>query len=338
MAIVGAGAMGTLLGARLTQAGLDVELIDSDRAQVDALKTQGATVVGTVSWNMRVRASLPEAVQGQYDLVFLLTKQIHNPTVFGQLEPHLHRRSLVCTLQNGIPEPAVAAALGSERTLGGAATWSSTYLGPGKVESTADPDNWRTLLGAVDGRADGTMAEVRDVLTILCPCEVVADLAGVRWSKLLINAAFGGMSAALGCTFGVLLSDDKALACLQHIARECVRVSRAKGIRLAQLWSGVEFGDPMDFDTNAERLAKVGFYRDLGSPVLSGKASMLQDLEAGRQTEVEFINGLLSRTGREVGVPTPVSDTVVRVVKSIERGERAPSLANLEFFELPQPD
>ena len=340
LAIVGAGAMGTMLGARLTQAGLNIELVDADRAHVDALNSGGAAVEGTVAWNVRVRALAPESMQGQYDLVFLLVKQTQNPAVFGQLEPHLHRRSLVCTLQNGVPEPDVAAALGGDRVLGAAVTWASTLLGPGRVKSTSELDNWRALLGTLAG--EGTPARdflpmVRDVLSIMCACEIVPDLAAMRWSKLLLNASFSGMSAALGSTFGRLLEEEKAFACVQYLARESLRVAEGQGIRLPELWPGVDFKSALDFETEAERLATKKSYRRLCSPVRDGKASMLQDLEAGKQTEVEFINGLLSRTGRQVGVVTPLSDTVVRVVKAIERGEVEASFDNLRFFALPGP-
>jgi 2-dehydropantoate 2-reductase len=338
---MGAGAMGTILGARLTQAGLNVELVDADAAHVAALGDAGANVTGTVFWTTRVRALQPGTMQGRYDLAFLLVKQTHNPTALAQLEPHLHRRSVVCTLQNGVPEPAVAAALGAGRTLGAAVTWASTLLGPGRVRSTSEPGNWRALLGTLAG--EGTPARealpmVRDVLSIMCACEIVSDLAAMRWSKLLLNASFSGMSAALGCTFGELLLDEKAFACVQHVARECLRVSEAQGVRLSELWPGVDFRSALDFGTEAERSATAGNYRRLCSPVRGGKSSMLQDLEAGRQTEVDFINGLLSRTGRQVGVATPMSDTVLRVVKAIESGERSPAFANLDLFELGQGD
>ncbi len=342
IAVMGAGAVGTMLGAKLTQAGLNVELIDVDWAHVAALNSGGALVTGTVSWRMRVRALAPDAVQGQYDLVFLSVKQTQNAAAFAQLEPHLHRRSLVCTLQNGVPEPAVTAALGPERTLGAAVTWAGTLVAPGQVESTADPDKWRALLGAVAGRAtggatgggapDAPLSEARSVLSIMCACEIVPDLRATRWAKLLVNASFGGMSAALGFTFGEILDDDKAFTCAQHLARECIRVADAQGIRLAEIWPGVDFKATMDFDTEAERLATAETYRQLWGAARAAKASMLQDLERGQKSEVDFINGLLSQTGRQVGVPTPTSDTVVRVVRSIETGERRPSLDNLQFF------
>jgi 2-dehydropantoate 2-reductase len=332
--VVGAGAMGTMLGACLARAGLAVDLVDANREHVDALNAGGATVVGTVSWNVPVCALTPEAMQGSYDFVFLLVKQTHNETAFAQLRPHLHARSIVCTLQNGVPEPAVAAAFGADRTMGCAVTWAGTFLSPGRVESTAAPEKWRALLGTVDGSVTDAARNVQEILSAMCPTELVGNLAGVRWSKLLVNASFSGMSAALGCTFGEVLENEKAFACAQHIARECIRVAEAQGIDLARIWPGVDFKASMDFDTEQERLATAGIYRQLWGAVTTGKASMLQDLENGRKSEIDFINGLLSDTGERYRVPTPVSDSVVRIVRGIEAGEYQPCLDNLDLFAL----
>jgi 2-dehydropantoate 2-reductase len=332
IAVMGAGSMGTMLGAGLTRAGLTVDLVDVDREHVDALNARGATVVGTVSWSVPVHAVTPREMHGDYDLVFLLVKQTHNEAAFAQLGAHLNAGSIVCTLQNGIPEPAVAAALGVDRTLGAAVTWAGTFLSPGVVESTALPEKWRALLGTADGRVSEAAAGVRSVLSVMCPTEFVADLAGIRWSKLLVNASFSGMSAALGCTFGEILDNEKAFKCAQYMARECIRVASAQGIELAHIWPGVDFKERMDFDTEQERRATSEIYRELWGAVRFGKASMLQDIENGRKSEIGFINGLLSETGRRSGVPTPVSDTVVRIVRGVEDGQLALGLDNLDLF------
>lgn len=324
--------MGTMLGAGLTQAGLPSDLIDVNRGHVDALNAAGASVVGTVSWKVPVRAYTPDEMRGEYDLVFLLVKQTHNQTAFAEVKPHLHERSVVCTLQNGVPEPAVAEAFGADRTVGGAVTWAATFLAPGVVESTAAPEKWRAVIGTLDGRIADAARSVREVLSAMCPAELVGNFIGVRWSKLLVNASFSGMSAALGCTFGEVLDNEKAFRCAQHIARECMRVAAAQGIRLAEIWPGVDFKATMDFDTEQERLATRGVYRHLWGAVRSGKASMLQDIENGRKSEIDFINGLLSDTGRRCQIPTPVSDTVVKVVKGIEAGKYPLGFANLELF------
>lgn len=326
--------MGTLLGACLGRAGVAVDLVDVNREHVEALKARGAHIVGTVEFTVPVAALTPDELAGWYDLVFLLTKQTHNPTAFAQLAPHLHDRGAVCTLQNGVPEPAVAAAFGAARTLGCAVTWGATYLGPGTTQSTTAPVNWHSALGTMDGGITPAAAEVRDILALMCPAELTGNLMGIRWSKLLVNCAFSGMSAALGCTFGQILANDAALACAQHIARECLRVAAAQGIRLEPLEPGVDFRLLMDFATEEERLATRGIYHRLWGPAAAGKASMLQDLENGRATEIEFINGLLSDAGRRHGVPTPASDTVVAIVKGVEEGRLTPRMENLSLFDL----
>lgn len=334
IALMGAGSMGTMLGAGLARAGVPVDLVDVNREHVNALSTGGATAVGTVTWNVPVRALTPDQMSGVYDLVFLLVKQTHNDTAFAQLGPHLHERSVVCTLQNGIPEPAVSAVFGADRTLGAAVTWAGTYLAPGIVESTASPGKWRAVLGTVDGSIAGTAKSVQKILSAMCPTELVDNLVGVRWSKLLVDASFSGMSAALGCTFGEILDNDKAFRCAQHIARECIRVAAAQRISLVEIWPGVDFEQSMEFDTEEGRLATCDTYRRLWGAVRSGKASMLQDIEKGRRSEIDFINGVLGDAGRRHGVSTPASDTVVRVVKGIEQGKYKLAFDNLDLFVL----
>ena len=125
-AIMGAGAMGTVLGAFLTRNGFPVDLIDSYPAQVDALNEKGAGVVGCAELTVPVRALLPEQMEGVYDLVFLMVKQTNNEASLRALLPHLGENSTVCTLQNGVPELAVAEFVGRNRTVGGACRWGAT--------------------------------------------------------------------------------------------------------------------------------------------------------------------------------------------------------------------
>ena len=135
-AIMGAGAMGTVLGAFLTRNGFPVDLIDSYPAQVDALNEKGAGVVGCAELTVPVRALLPEQMEGVYDLVFLMVKQTNNEASLRALLPHLGENSTVCTLQNGVPELAVAEFVGRNRTVGGACRWGATFVEPGISELT----------------------------------------------------------------------------------------------------------------------------------------------------------------------------------------------------------
>ena len=112
IAILGCGAMGTVLGAYLEKNGLAVDMVDFYKAHVDALNEKGAHIVGRAEFTVPVKAMLPEEMEGIYDLVFLMTKQTANETVLPNLLPHLGPDSVVCTLQNGVPEPFVAKYVG----------------------------------------------------------------------------------------------------------------------------------------------------------------------------------------------------------------------------------
>lgn len=145
VAILGCGAMGTVLGAYMTKNGCNVELIDSYEAHVQALNEKGAHIVGTVDFTVPVKAITPGQMEGIYDVVFLFTKQTANDEVLPNLLPHLGPDSTVCTLQNGVPEPFVAAHVGKARTVGGTVLWGATFQEPGVSELTQDLSRKRTI-------------------------------------------------------------------------------------------------------------------------------------------------------------------------------------------------
>ena len=216
-AIMGAGAMGTVLGAFLTRNGFPVDLIDSYPAQVDALNEKGAGVVGCAELTVPVRALLPEQMEGVYDLVFLMVKQTNNEASLRALLPHLGENSTVCTLQNGVPELAVAEFVGRNRTVGGACRWGATFVEPGISELT-NALSARTVLfeiGEIDGRITDRIRAVAEVLGHMDngKVEITDNLMGARWLKLMLNCCMSGLSSALGCTFESVISSEKALAC-----------------------------------------------------------------------------------------------------------------------------
>jgi 2-dehydropantoate 2-reductase len=154
---------------------------------------------------------------------------------------------------------------------------------------------------------------------------------GIKWSKLLMNATFSGMSAALGCTFGDVLENKIAMTSLAHIADETIKVAHAKNIRLAKMQ-----GKDMEFleleGSNTEE--KMDFYEEVWVPHKSLKASMLQDLEKKIKTEISFINGHVCAEGQKFNVRTPFNDLVVELVTAAEIERAVPYMAdNLKRFD-----
>ncbi|HJH07848.1 MAG TPA: ketopantoate reductase family protein [Fusobacterium ulcerans] len=331
--ILGCGAMGTVMGAYMTKNGLDVELIDSYKEHVDVLNKNGAHIIGSVDMIVPVKAVTPEEMKGIYDLIFLFTKQTVNDTVLKNLLPHLNEKSTVCTLQNGVPEHFVAGYVGEERTLGGTVLWGATFVKPGVSELTQDITKNDHLfeIGAIDGTIGERVNNAAEILGYMGRAKITDTLMASRWGKLINNACMSGMSAACGATFGEILQDEKSRACLSYLAREVKRCCEAEGYKMPillneQLPYSCDIKDQEMFDTNQKMFLEM--YKDM----YTAKASMLQDLEKEKKTEVLMINGYVSSTGDKYNIDTPFNDTVVEIVTKIEKKLLPLSMDNLKYF------
>lgn len=332
-AIVGAGSLGTIIGAFISKAGRDVHLIDSNREHVDALNEHGATVTGSISFSAPVTAFTPDSVSGIYDLIFLLTKQTQTQETLSLLQKHLHSESTVCTLQNGIPELLVEKMVGKSRTVGGAVGFGATWLRPGVSSLTSSTEALEKSafeIGEIDGVERPRLALIKEYLECVGSTKILSNLMGIRYSKLLMNATFSGMSAALGCTFGEVLQHPQAMTCLAFIADECIKVAHAQTIQLVPM-QGEDF-EHFELSSALDIPHKIPLYQKIWSQHVALKASMLQDLEKGRTTEVDYINGVVCRQGRQHGVATPFNDKVVEIVSSAQRQKNLTSFGNLQQF------
>jgi 2-dehydropantoate 2-reductase len=331
---MGAGSLGIIIGALISKGGVPVELVDVDTANVDALNANGARITGFMDLTVPVKACTPDTMNGQYDLVLLLTKQWNNAAALPALLPHLHDASTVCTLQNGIPEESVASYVGQARTIGGTVGFGATYRGPGVSElaSTADVvEKFAFDIGEMTNTITPRLEQVAGVLNHVGHTELVENFSGARWSKLLMNATFSGMSAALGCSFGDVLYNDDAMKALVRIADETVRTAHACGVRMVTM-QDFNFNDfALSSPEDRERVLPV--YRRIWAKHVNTRASMLQDLEKKRPCEIGFINGHVCAKGRAAGVATPVNDHVVKLVKAAEADKTIPDFAtNLPTF------
>ena len=332
IALVGAGSMGTILGALLAKGGEDIVLVDVNQQHVKALNESGARITGHMDLTVPVRAILPDDMQGPYDLVIYLVKTTNDEKALAEILPHLNDGSVLITLQNGVPEEKVSAAIGKERTLGGAIAWGATFLGPGVSELTSESEAMTYDIGELDGSLTSRLQSIKTVLDKAGEAHITTNLIGVRWTKLMINVSMSGPGAALGCTYGMILDDPKAVVIATAIVVETLKTARALGIKMEPV-QGLDPNILMDIvkeseenAVNAMRLI-YGKHRDL-------IASMLQDIRKGMPCEVETLNGYLSRKSAEAGVPTPVNDQITEVIRGIESGKYSPDFENLDMIEV----
>ena len=172
---------------------------------------------------------------------------------------------------------------------------------------------------------------VAGALEKMGPVIITDNLMGARWLKVMYNSCWSGMSAALGCTFGDIIDNPKASACLSYIAHEAVTVCKALGYEMP-LFSGNDMTQMGIIDTEEEfKRSQMVFY-DILNNLRPAKASMLQDLEKGKITEVGMINGFICDQGKKVGILTPFNDIVVKVVKGIEAGKYLAKYGQSEIF------
>lgn len=331
IAIYGAGSLGTILGAYISRAGVAIDMINRNRAHIEALQSKGAQVIGTVQFTQSVTAYTPDQMSGQYDIIFLMTKQQHNAEVVGSLKDYLATDGVLVTFQNGLPELQIAEILGQERVLGATVAWGATMLQPGVCELTSSPDALSFSLGAISDKRNRHFDKVKELLELMGNVDVEENFLGTRWSKLLINASFSGMSAVLGCTFGEAAGPRDSRRIVQALIKECIDVCRVGGIRIEPV-QGKDIVKLLDYSNPLKRAFSLFIIPIAIRKHAKLKASMLQDIEKGKPTEVDAINGAVSEYGRKVGCPTPMNDRVVEIIHRIERGELRPSRENLQFF------
>ena len=331
IAIYGAGSLGTVMGAFLARSGVSADLVNRNRAHIEALRKNGARITGTVEMTVPVTALLPEEMTGVYDIIFLMTKQLDNAKTVTFLRNYLAEDGVIVTLQNGIPEDSIAEIVGPERTAGCTVEWGATLVGPGKSRLTSDPAGLSFHMGSMPGLSDEKLLQVKSVLEKMCPVEIETNLPGARWSKLLINATFSGLGTVMGCTFGEVtknpVSRDLAARCM----KEVIGVGRAAGVTFAPV-QGKNITALFDWSGPVKKA-----FSKLIMPIAMKKhaaiePSMLQDLKKGKPCEIDAINGVVCAWGKKKGIPTPVNDRIVEIVHEIQDGKRKPSPENLKDF------
>ncbi|MBQ7369660.1 MAG: 2-dehydropantoate 2-reductase [Clostridia bacterium] len=331
-AIYGAGSLGTVLGAYITKNGGQIDLINRNKAHVEALKKNGAKITGTVEMTVPVTALTTDEMTGKYDVILLLTKQLLNKEVVSFLKDYLADDGVIVTLQNGLPEPGIAEIVGANRTMGCVVEWGAALVSPGVCELTSEVDSLSFHMGKMDGGSNEKFDEVKALLELMCPVHEEMNLIGARWSKLLINATFSGLGTVVGGVFGDVSESKEARKVAIRCMKECIDVGRA---------TGAEFAPVQGKNITALFYYKGAFKRAIATmliPIAMKKhrniePSMLQDLKKNKPCEIDAINGVVCEWGKKHGVQTPINNRIVEIVKKCERGELKPQASNIKLFE-----
>jgi len=336
IALLGAGSIGTIIGALIAEGGEDIVLVDSYAEQVDMLNSYGLRITGHLDRSIPVKAIMPEEMTGKYDLVISTTKQTALAESLKSVLEHIHAETAVLTLQNGIPEDISKAIVGEKRVMGGGVEFGATMREPGVTELTSDLSSLGITFGQLDGGMSERTRSVQTVFSHLGQSRITTNLLGVRYSKLTDNSTFSGMSAMLGCKFKKILDSQRAMKCIAYLGREAACVINKLGVYPEKIFGLQPLLENVDFKSKKELNSVIeNYWVPLYRPFQDLKASMLQDLEKGYRCEIDAINGKFVEMGREVGVDVPCMRTVVDIVTKLQDGEIALKDAwdNLQYFE-----
>jgi 2-dehydropantoate 2-reductase len=300
---LGAGALGSTLGGVLTEAGNEVWLIDRNAAQVETMKSRGLVLrEAGIDRTVTVRAATTAQEAGRVDLVIVLVKSFHTAEAMRGATSLLGPDTMVMSLQNGLGhEDILADIVGRERVLAGKTYAGGTQIGVGHV--TIGTKGKDTHIGELDGRVTERVRRVADAFSAAGLATTVSDnIMGTIWDKLLVNVATGALGGITGLPYGQLYQVPEIEACAVAAVAEAIAVAKAIGINMSttdprQPWIKAAEGLPFEF-----------------------KTSMLQSLEKGSITEIDYINGAVVRQGLKCGVPTPVNQTLLACIKGVERG------------------
>ncbi len=307
--VYGAGAMGTSLGAFLTRGGYPCDLVTRNREHVAALQSGGAVLCCAAGTSVvPVSACLPEEMTGQYDVIFLATRQRENGATARFLLPYLKEDGALVCVQNGLPEEELAEVFGEYRVYGCALGWGAEQIGAGRIRLTSEEETPHLAFGAYGA---GDRSEELSKMLSSAFSVTAGDLREIRYSKLVVNAAFSTLSAISGLTFGELAKKHKKL--VLSLMRETVAVAQAEGCKnLVQ--NGHDIGKLFKSPFAGILLP---FAMKKHSAIRSG---MLKDLEAGRRCDVDFVAGAVAGAGKKRGIPTPKLCAAVALVHAIENG------------------
>jgi 2-dehydropantoate 2-reductase len=311
--IVGAGAVGAYIGARLTLIGVDVTLV-ARGPQLEAIRERGVQIqsrTGDFQARPKICATLAEV--GPVEVVFLGVKAHSLPQLAPQLKAVLAANTTVVSTQNGVPwwffenfagdwnglrlervDPGgiISVAIDARRVIGSIVYFSTEVIAPGVIRHI---EGNRISLGEPDGTRSERLRQIADALVASgLRAPITAHIRNEIWVKLLGNVAFNPLSALTGATLGQMVRDPD----VSNLAREMMREAQAVAARL-----GLDL--PISIEQRMEGAKKVGEH----------KTSMLQDLEAQRPLELEAIVGAIVELGQRIGVPVPHTRTIYSATK-----------------------
>src|SRR5213082_2180331 len=348
IAIMGTGAVGGYAGAHMVQAGEDVTFIDPWPEHVEHMRKHGLRVTHAMNvpeFTVRVRAlhitdAQQIAKEKPFDIAFVCMKSYDTAWATMMIRQYLAPDGYVVSLQNCINEETIAAIVGWGKTLGCIASSITVNLPePGLMHRGAGKGGAAHTVfraGEVHGRITHRAEEIRRLVGYADSAKVTGNLWGERWSKLVANVMGNGLSACTGLTGGEMLQSEPIRRFSARLGSEAIRVGQAQGYQLEEI---LHLAPEMiaragEGDGTAMKACDEQRFKDGKRTSSAQRPSMGQDMQKGRRTEIEFLNGLVVSEGEKVGLTCRANAVLTDIVKRVERGELKPGPRHITELRL----
>ena len=332
IAVLGCGAIGSSVSADLTKAGYDVTIFDQWPAQVETLKSSGLHIqmtdgevrVAVRAYHLCDLASL----NVEFDIVFLAVKSNDHRWMAEFIKPYLKAGGVLVPTQNGMNDDSIASIIGRGRTLGCAMELSAEIFTPGLVKrNTTHTSTWFAV-GELDGSYTPRVREIESILSHVGRCDVTNNIYGAKWTKLIANTMTMGPFGLLGLGNSEAAALPGMFDISVKLGKESLAVGTALGYRIEPV-----FGLRADeFAGSGDELLVTAMKTLLGH-ISRGRTAPIHDHLKGRRSEMEFISGVVSKKGRELGIPTPGNDAVVEIDRQINTGQIKMDRSNFELLK-----
>lgn len=329
IAVLGAGAIGSSIAADLAKAGYEPAVIDQWPEHIEAMRTHGLRVtMADDDVQVPVRAfhlcDLASA-KLEFDIVILASKSNDHRWLSEFILPYLKPSGVVLGAQNGMNDESIASIVGRERTMGCVVELQAELWTPGVVKRNTTRSGTWFAVGELDGRYTARTREIEALMRNVGRCDATNNISGAKWTKLIANTMTMGPFGLLG----LKNSDAAALPGMFEISVRLGKESLAVGTALAYRMEPI-FGLRADEFAGSSDENLVTTMKTLLSHVGGGRTAPIHDHIKGRTSEMAYISGLVSRRGRELGIPTPANDAVTEIDRLINRGDIAMDASNFE--------
>jgi 2-dehydropantoate 2-reductase len=264
-----------------------------------------------------------------FDIVFLAVKSYDHRWLAEFIKPYLKADGVLVGVMNGMNDDSIASIVGRNRTIGCCIELSAEIFTPGLVQRNTTHQGTWFAVGELDGLYTPRVREIQSILSHVARCEVTGNIHGTRWTKLIANTMTMGPHGLLGLRNGEAIALPGMADIAMALGRESMAVGAALGYRVEPIFGlrADEFAGSSDENLATTRNALM---RHVGG---RSRTAPIHDHIKGRKSEMEFITGLVSRKGKELGIPTPFNDAVLEIDRKINQGELEMDASNFELLK-----